>query len=68
MEERKPPYRDVMNRYRTQSLFWEWSQNKKDFKPLWTLNDLDHHSGEYPSLKRLFIEAADPTEYSFAMK
>ena len=68
MKNRKPPYKDVMNRYRTQSLFWEYNADRKEFEPLWTCKDEDHKSGKYPSLKHLYIAMNDPTEYSFAMK
>lgn len=33
---------------------------------LYTLKDQDHEG--YPSLRRLYLETADPTEYTFAMK
>lgn len=49
----------------TQSLFLEIGYTEQ---AIYTLKDNDHiHNGKhYPSLKRLFLECADPTEYEFA--
>lgn len=50
----------------TQSLFLEIGYT--DFA-LYTLKDVDHeYKGKvYPSLKRLYLELSDPTEYEFAV-
>lgn len=58
---------DNMGRYKTLSLFLE-SEYDKD--AIFTLKDYDHQYGDrlYPSLKRLFLETSDPTEYIFATK
>lgn len=49
----------------TQSLFLELGYNEQ---AIFTLKDNDHeYNGEvFPSLKRLYLEMADPTEYEFA--
>jgi len=60
--------KDTMGRYRTQSLFREfYSEASTGLKPMWTLKDEDPQ-GELPSLKRIYLECEDPTEYSFAME
>lgn len=57
--------RDKMNRFRTQSLFREfYLADQPD--PLWTLRAVDT-KGTLPSLRALYMEIADPTEYIFAM-
>lgn len=56
---------DKMGRYRTQSLFLEM-----DYEPeaMFTLKEHNHsHAGkDYISLKKLYMEMEDPTEYNFA--
>lgn len=56
---------DSMGKFRTQSLFLELGYGTE---ALFTLKDQDHiHDGrEYPSLKRIYLEFEDPTEYEFA--
>ncbi len=56
---------DSMGKYRTQSLFLELGYGDD---AQFTLKDIDHeHGGKtYPSLKRLYLECEDPTEYEFA--
>ena len=56
---------DSMGKFRTQSLFLELGYGADS---LFTLKDQDHeHEGKtYPSLKRLYLEFEDPTEYEFA--
>jgi len=61
----KKVLKDVQGRYRTQSLFREFYI--KDLEPLWSLKDEDSQ-GILPSLKKLYIECEDPTEYEFAMQ
>lgn len=57
---------DTMGRPLTQSLFLEVGYNTQF--AIYTLKDNDfHYKGkDYPSLKRLFLEHEDPTEYDFA--
>ena len=54
-----------MGRYLTQSLFLEVGYNEA---AVYTLKDVDHeYEGKtYPSLKRLYLDMGDPTEYQFA--
>ena len=59
------PMRDGQGRYRTKSLFREFYV--KGSNPVWTLKDVDP-KGTLPSLKRLYMDSNDPTEYSFAME
>lgn len=56
---------DDRGRYRTLSLFLE---DGYDTDALFTLKGYDHeYKGKvYPSLKKLYLEASDPTEYQFA--
>lgn len=56
---------DTGGRYLTQSLFLE--NNYTDFA-IYTLKDYDHtYEGKvYPSLKKLYMELEDVTEYDFA--
>lgn len=56
---------DERGRFRTLSLFLEIEYNKD---AIYTLKDYDHeYEGKiYISLKRLYLETSDPTEYEFA--
>ena len=67
LEDYAPQLKDKMDRYRTQSLFWE--MNVTSMPPLFSLKDYDHtvKGVTYPSLKKIFLEVADPTEYEFAI-
>lgn len=58
---------DKMGRPLTQSLFLE--HNYSEYAAF-TLNDEDkmYKGTLYPSLKRLYLDIADPTEYQFAKK
>jgi hypothetical protein len=64
-EEKQSIMLDGMGRFRTQSLFLELGYSDE---ALFTLKDQDHqwNGKNYPSLKRLYLEMADPTEYAFA--
>lgn len=59
---------DHIGAYRTQSLFIE--TNKSKLEPLLTLKEIDwEYKGKlYPSLKRIYMELSDPTEYAVAME
>lgn len=61
-------YRAPDGRYLTQALFKETIQTsvKKTYTPPFTLKPED--SGKCISMKRLYLEIADPTEYAFAME
>lgn len=56
---------DSMGKMRTQSLFLELGYNSE---ACFTLKDEDYtYEGRvFPSLKRLYLESNDPTEYKFA--
>lgn len=58
-------------RWLTRALFYEWKHATETLEPIYTLRDddlKDPHNLEkvYPSLRRLYLECADPTEYQFA--
>lgn len=57
-----------MNRWRTRSLFVETitAQSGESFTPTFTLAEVDSDEGHL-SLKRLYLEAGDVTEYNFAV-
>lgn len=60
-------FRTSNNQRLLKGLFFETSDNKD--LVVYTLKDWDHTVGDvtYPSLYRLYIEAEDLTEYSFAV-
>lgn len=51
----------------TKSLFFEMVSYSDKPYCVYTLKNEDHPQG-YPSLRRLYLEEADPTEYTFATK
>lgn len=61
----KEAFTDIGGRYRTQSLFLEIEYGPN---AVYTLKEQDHmwEGHLYPSLKRLYVELEDPTEYEFA--
>lgn len=63
-------YLDAQGRYRTESLFAETTKAYDSYPPEFTLSDKDRTRNGAPllSLKRLYMEAGDPTEYNFAMQ
>lgn len=63
----KGRFKDVMGRYITQSLFFEHNNSPL---AVYTWKDADHeYEGKtYYSLRRLYLECNDPTEYVFATK
>jgi hypothetical protein len=60
--------KDSRGRYRTQSLFEEFKSITPAYEPLWTLKELKQEGGLLPSLRDLYMEISDPTEYAFAME
>lgn len=62
-----PNFRNSSNQRLTKSLFFEESEDRS--LVVYTLKDSDHtvDGVTYPSLYRLFMEADDLTEYSFAV-
>ena len=64
-------YKDSMGKFRTHSLFWEYKSKKTaHLPPVFTLKDNDHTFNEntYISMRRLYLEVGDPSEYNFAME
>ncbi len=61
--------KDPQGRYLTQGLFLEMQYDDLRYT-MYTLKDedLDHKGTIYPSLRRLYLEMEDPTEYNFANK
>lgn len=62
----KSKFKDERGAYLTQSLFLEVGYDTE--KAVYTFSDEDKcYKGKvYPSLRRLYLEAGDPTEYEFA--
>lgn len=58
----KPPYKDKMHRWRTQSLFKEFYLNA--LEPVFTLKEFDDDG--LPSIRQLFLSYEDPTGYMFS--
>lgn len=60
------PFKDVLNRWRTNSLFVEFQH--PDYPAYFTLDENDRTIDgiTYLSLKRKYLEYADPTEHRFA--
>ena len=67
MEIDKSRLKDTMGRPLTQALFLEVEYNEK--YAYFTINDGDkEYKGKvYPSLKKMYMQIGDPTEYQFAM-
>lgn len=53
--------------WRTESLFHELTRT---YPGIWTVRDYDYHrNGKvYPTLRPIYLECEDPTEYSFAIE
>lgn len=64
----RSPFKDTQGRLRTRSLFYE--SQTAGYPAFFTLKDYDvEDSGNtYVSLKRIYLDAADPTEYTFAQR
>lgn len=65
----KSRFKNAIGAYITQSLFFELAIAEKQYA-VYTLKDADHEVDGvvYPSLRRLYLECNDPTEYVFATK
>lgn len=61
----KRPFRNSIGKLFTRGLFYEEASQEDTTSIIYTLKDRDHKG--YPSLYRLYIEIADPTEYRFAV-
>lgn len=64
----KSKFKDPSGKLLTQSLFLENGYNTE--YAMYTLSDVDkeYQGKTYPSLRRLYLEMMDPTEYEFANK
>lgn len=78
------PYKDVIGRYRTESLFYETMAkaelDREIYWPIFTLNENDlvltpsnwyydrYPDHKVPSLRKIYLAEADPAEYDFSMK
>ncbi len=62
----KARFKDSMGRYRTQSLFLEYQYAEGPAVYSLDGEDKEYNGTVYPSLRRLYLELADPTEYEFA--
>ena len=60
-------FKDKMGRYRTQSLFREFYVKNQELPAVWTLREEDPQD-TLPSLKAVYMEVGDPTEYAFAIE
>ena len=60
-------FKDKTGRYRTQSLFREFYIKNEGLEAIYTLREEDTQ-GDLPSLKALYLEIGDPTEYAFAIE
>jgi hypothetical protein len=66
---RRNPFKGDNGNFYTKSLFFEYRYDTEDQSlVIYTLKDEDHtfNGKKYLSLKRLYLECSDPTEYSFA--
>lgn len=61
----KGKFYDSQGKLRTQSLFVDFEYNSDLSLYSWQDKDRTYKGVVYPSLGRLFVEAGDPTEYSF---
>ena len=61
----KPPYKDKLNRWRTQSLFKEfYTPNREEYPPVFTLKEYDETQADgaiLPSMRQLFFLYNHPT-------
>lgn len=58
-----PAFKNSTGSYLTKQLFFETAFTERD-RVLYTLKDEDHQG--YPSIRRLYLEMSDETEYKFA--
>lgn len=63
-EEIREFMKDAQGRYRTESLFYETSRDRKTYPPLFTLKEHDHKT--CLSMYTLYMGIGDPSEYFFA--
>jgi len=61
-------FKDAQNRFLTSSLFYETKYDTTFAIYSNSEEDKEVNGVVYPSLRKLYMEMADPTEYSFAIK
>jgi hypothetical protein len=59
-------FKDSMGRWFTKSLFFETARTDQKDRVLFTLKEEEHLG--YPSLKEMYLDTEDPTEYDFAVE
>lgn len=66
MSEKKPVFRNASGQWLSKQLFFETTEDKS--RVLYSLKPEDHKVGKiiYPSLRRLYMELGDETEFIFA--
>lgn len=64
----KSKMKDQQGRYLTQGLFIDFNYDPTFAVYSFKDEDFEYKGVMYQSLKRLYLEVADPTEYQFAMK
>ncbi len=65
MKQTDQRFKNAQGVYFTKALFYETSVDPAKANVVYTLKQEDHPMG-YPSLRRLYLETEDPTEYTFA--
>lgn len=61
-------WKDVMGRYYTEALFLETGYDTTTAIYTLTAEDKEYKGKIYPSLRRIYMECGDPTEYKFAIE
>lgn len=62
----KSKFKDTAGKYITQNLFLEHSYDTEKAVYTFADEDKEYNGVIYPSLRKLYLEIADPTEYEFA--
>lgn len=62
-------FKNEQGSYLTKALFYETNTTRPE-QIIYTLKDEDHKVGDvvYPSLRKIYVSLADPTEYSIATR
>lgn len=61
-----PPFLGANGKFLTESLFWETSRDRTVNPPAFTLKGSEHEG--CPSMKELYLQIGDPSEYEFAQR
>jgi hypothetical protein len=65
VEDRSTPFKNSFGVLRLKKLFWEWCAPEEKHLAMYVLADEDRHG--LPSLKKLYLQSNDLTEYDFAL-